>query len=114
MNFKEFKIIKLFKSSASPLTIALLESNPESYYRIHQAIWATSIAIDNEGDWVELGTGMGFTMSAALRFHMKKWNRGTKNLWLVDTFPPIFLISKLVLNLRLEKETPLTVMISSC
>ena len=47
----------------------LLDNDPESYYRIHQAIWATSIAIGNEGDWVELGTGRGFTMSAVLKFH---------------------------------------------
>jgi len=68
--------------------IDLLDYDPKSYYRIHQAIWATSVAIENEGDWVELGTGRGFTMSATLNYHQKKWNKSSKNLWLVDTFSP--------------------------
>ena len=68
--------------------IRLLDNDPESYYRIHQAIWATSLAIGNEGDWVELGTGRGFTMSAVLEFHKKNWNESNKRLWLVDTFSP--------------------------
>jgi hypothetical protein len=66
----------------------LHDNDPKSYYRIHQAIWATSVAIENEGDWVELGTGRGFIMSAALRFHREKWNQSSKSLWLVDTFSP--------------------------
>ncbi len=68
--------------------IELLDYDPESYYRIHQAIWATSVAIENEGDWVELGTGRGFTMSATLKYHQEKWNKSSKKLWLVDTFSP--------------------------
>ncbi len=68
--------------------IELLDEDPKSCYRIHQATWATSIALKNEGDWVELGTGRGFTMSAVLRYHKKKWNQSSKNLWLVDTFSP--------------------------
>ncbi|MBT5471769.1 MAG: hypothetical protein HOK41_14300 [Nitrospina sp.] len=68
--------------------IELLANDPQSYNRIHQAIWATSVAFGNEGDWIELGTGRGFTMSSTLMFHREKWNAGTKNLWLVDTFSP--------------------------
>ena len=68
--------------------IDLLAYDLKSYYRIHQAIWATSVALENEGDWVELGTGRGFTMSATLKYHQKKWNKSSKNLWLVDTFSP--------------------------
>jgi O-methyltransferase len=60
----------------------------KSYNRIHQAIWGTSVAMQNEGDWVELGTARGFIMSAALKYHKEKWNQGSKNLWLVDTFSP--------------------------
>ena len=44
--------------------------------------------MQNEGDWVELGTARGFIMSAALKYHKEKWNQGSKNLWLVDTFSP--------------------------
>ncbi len=72
--------------SAYAKGIELLANDPQSYYRVHQAIWATSVAFGNEGDWVELGTGRGFTMSSTLKFHREKWNAGTKNLWLVDTF----------------------------
>jgi hypothetical protein len=68
--------------------IELLKSDPKSYNRIHQSTWAASIALKNEGDWVELGTGKGFTMSATLNYHKEKWNDNSKNLWLVDTFSP--------------------------
>ena len=56
------------------------------FYRAHQAFWATSIALNNEGDWVELGTGRGFTMSSALKYHKEKWNDSSKKLFLVDIF----------------------------
>ena len=58
----------------------------KSYYRIHQTIWGTSVAMQSVGDWVELGTARGFQMSAALKYHKEKWNQSSKNLWLVDTF----------------------------
>jgi O-methyltransferase len=75
-------------SEAYSKGIDLLDYDPKSYYRIHQAIWAASVALENEGDWIELGTGRGFTMSATLKYHEKKWNKSSKNLWLVDTFSP--------------------------
>jgi hypothetical protein len=68
--------------------IEIQDHDPKSHNRIHQSIWATSISIKNEGDWVELGTGRGFTMSATLKYHKEKWNQSSKNLWLVDTFSP--------------------------
>jgi hypothetical protein len=68
--------------------IAIQNHDPKSHNRIHQSIWATSISIKNEGDWVEIGTGRGFTMSATLKYHKEKWNQSSKNLWLVDTFSP--------------------------
>jgi O-methyltransferase len=68
--------------------IEIQNHDPKSHNRIHQSIWATSISIKNEGDWVELGTGRGFTMSATLKYHKEKWNQSSKNLWLVDTFSP--------------------------
>ena len=68
--------------------IELQDQDPKSHNRIHQSIWATSISLKSEGDWVELGTGRGFTMSATLKYHKEKWNQGSKNLWLVDTFSP--------------------------
>ena len=68
--------------------IEIQNHDPKSHNRIHQSIWATSISIKNEGHWVELGTGRGFTMSATLKYHKEKWNQSSKNLWLVDTFSP--------------------------
>ena len=68
--------------------IEIQDHDPKSHNRIHQSIWAASISIKNEGDWVELGTGRGFTMSATLKYHKEKWNQSSKNLWLVDTFSP--------------------------
>ena len=52
--------------------IELQDKDPKSYNRIHQSIWATSIAIKNEGDWVELGSARGFIMSATLKYHKEK------------------------------------------
>jgi hypothetical protein len=71
--------------------LELQDKDLKSYNRIHQSIWATSVAMQNEGDWVELGTGRGFQMSATLKYHKEKWNRGSKNLWLVDTFSPFLM-----------------------
>ena len=73
--------------------LELQDEDLKSYNRIHQTIWATSVAMQNEGDWVELGTGRGFQMSATLKYHKEKWNQGSKNLWLVDTFSPFVIDS---------------------
>jgi O-methyltransferase len=71
--------------------LGLQDEDLKSYNRIHQTIWATSVAMQNEGDWVELGTGRGSQMSATLKYHKEKWNQGSKNLWLVDTFSPFLM-----------------------
>ena len=90
-----------------PKELDFLMMIPSHTIRIHQAIWATSVAIKNEGDWVELGTGRGFTMSAALRFHKNQWNQSTKNLWLVDTFSPYSIDNETGAQLKSgKKEAP--------
>ena len=40
-----------------------------------------------EGDFVEFGTGKGFTMTCVLE-SLEKWNESEKKLWLFDTFKP--------------------------
>ena len=86
--------------------IELQDQDPKSHNRIHQSIWATSVAIKNEGDWVELGTGKGFVMSATLKYHKEKWNQSSKNLWLVDTFSPFVINStSRIQNKTGEKQT---------
>lgn len=51
-------------------------------YRVHQALWCSALAQTVEGDFVELGTGRGFIMSALLE-------RGVKRpVHLFDTFVP--------------------------
>jgi O-methyltransferase len=54
-------------------------------YRIHQALWCSHQAQKVAGDFVELGTGRGFTMSAVLADYTD-WNRDTRSLHLFDTF----------------------------
>jgi Macrocin-O-methyltransferase (TylF) len=54
-------------------------------YRVHQALWCSRQAQKVDGDFVELGTGRGFTMSAVLA-DFAAWNAGTRALHLFDTF----------------------------
>ena len=54
-------------------------------YRIHQALWCSHQAQKVEGDFVELGTGRGFIMSAVLADY-PTWNQGSRSLHLFDTF----------------------------
>jgi hypothetical protein len=54
-------------------------------YRIHQALWCSHQAQKVEGDFVELGTGRGFVMSAVLADY-PEWNQGSRCLHLFDTF----------------------------
>jgi len=51
-------------------------------YRIHQALWCSKIAQRVPGDFVELGTGRGFVMSALLEDGL------SRPLHLFDTFLP--------------------------
>ncbi len=54
-------------------------------YRVHQALWCSRQAQKIEGDFVELGTGRGFIMSAVLA-DFPDWNLGSRVLHLCDTF----------------------------
>jgi hypothetical protein len=54
-------------------------------YRIHQALWCSRQAQKVKGDFVELGTGRGFTMSAILA-DFPDWNLDERALHLFDTF----------------------------
>jgi O-methyltransferase len=54
-------------------------------YRIHQALWCSHQAQKVPGDFVELGTGRGFTMSAVLADY-SNWNSDSRCLHLFDTF----------------------------
>lgn len=51
-------------------------------YRVHQALWCSALAQAVEGDFVELGTGRGFVMSALLECGV------TRSVHLFDTFVP--------------------------
>lgn len=51
-------------------------------YRVHQALWASRLAQGVEGDFVELGTGRGFIMSALLEDGLSRPTH------LFDTFLP--------------------------
>jgi hypothetical protein len=54
-------------------------------YRIHQALWCSRQAQKVEGDFVELGTGRGFIMSAVLA-DFSNWDSSSRSLYLFDTF----------------------------
>ena len=57
------------------------------HFRLHQAIWCASHAMYLKGDFVELGTGRGMTMSAVLEA-LPGWGQSGKTLFLCDTFQP--------------------------
>ena len=54
-------------------------------YRVQQALWCARIARKLEGDFVELGTGRGFLMSAVLADY-DGWAEDVRSLHLFDTF----------------------------
>jgi hypothetical protein len=54
-------------------------------YRIHQALWCSRQAQKVDGDFVELGTGRGFIMSAVLA-SFQNWESCSRTLHLFDTF----------------------------
>ena len=54
-------------------------------YRLHQALWCSRTARKVEGDFVELGTGRGFVMSAILADY-RDWSSDGRTLHLFDTF----------------------------
>ena len=54
-------------------------------YRVHQALWCSRQAQKVEGDFVEVGTGRGFFMSAILE-DFADWTTAARELHLFDTF----------------------------
>jgi hypothetical protein len=54
-------------------------------YRTHQCLWCSRQAQKVEGDFVELGTGRGFCMSAVLT-DFTNWSGSAQYLHLFDTF----------------------------
>ncbi len=54
-------------------------------YRIHQALWCSHQAQKIPGDYVEIGTGRGFTMSAVLA-DFANWENSGRSCHLFDTF----------------------------
>jgi hypothetical protein len=54
-------------------------------YRVHQALWCSLQAQKVDGDFVELGTGRGFMMSAILA-DFQSWDSCSRTLHLFDTF----------------------------
>ena len=58
--------------------------------RVHQAIWCAEYAQGIEGDFVEIGTGKGFTFSAIMEFLTERspLQLRKKNVYLFDSFLP--------------------------
>ena len=65
-------------------------TDPGLHLRVHQAIWAASVAKNIEGDFVECGTGRGMIFSAILK-SLNEWSSLGKSAWLFDTFSPFYL-----------------------
>jgi len=80
-----------FKRSYERMLLATgYPTDPGLHLRIHQALWAASIAKHLEGDFVECGTGRGMVFSAVLE-SLEDWSNLNKSLWLFDTFSPYHL-----------------------
>ena len=58
-------------------------------FRTHQAIWCAMLAVHIDGDFVELGTGKGFTFSAILKYLEFFNSESKKRIFLFDTFLPV-------------------------
>ena len=56
-------------------------------YRLHQALWCADVARAVDGDFVELGTGRGYLMSAVLT-DFPGWATSGRKMHLFDTFSP--------------------------
>ena len=55
-------------------------------WRTHVYIWATNRQLTMQGDFVELGVGKGWMVSAALA--SIEWTKAEKTWWLIDRFQP--------------------------
>lgn len=58
--------------------------DPKMEWRTHIALWAASMALRAEGDFVECGVNAGFVSSAVM--HALGWNRAGRRFFLIDTF----------------------------
>ena len=58
-------------------------------FRLHQAIWAASSCMKQDGNFVELGVGTGMTMSAVLNHLGDNWTKSGKKIFLIDTYSSI-------------------------
>lgn len=54
------------------------------YWRVHVGLWAASVAVKLEGDFVECGVNKGFLSSAIMEY--MDWNTLDKQFYLLDTF----------------------------
>jgi hypothetical protein len=75
------------------ITASGFPNDPGLHFRIHQALWAASIAMKIDGDFVECGTGRGLTFTAVLE-SLSDWSESGRHLWLFDTFSPFHLDPK--------------------
>lgn len=58
--------------------------DPKMEWRTHVALWAASMALGAEGDFVECGVNAGFVSSAVMQ--ALDWNRTGRKFYLIDTF----------------------------
>jgi hypothetical protein len=56
--------------------------------RVHQAIWSAVYASEIDGDFMELGTGKGFTFAAVMEYISNFHPQIKKQVFLIDTFLP--------------------------
>lgn len=54
------------------------------YWRVHVALWAASVVVKLDGDFVECGVNKGFLSSSIMEF--LAWNTLDKQFYLLDTF----------------------------
>lgn len=57
------------------------------HWRVHIGLWASSISLRLDGDYVECGVNAGFMSSSIM--HYLNWNEQHKTFYLLDTFSGI-------------------------
>lgn len=57
------------------------------HWRLHVGLWAATVAVRLEGDFIECGVNMGF-LSSAIMEHLD-WNSLDRDFYLLDTFAGI-------------------------
>jgi len=76
--------------------------DPRHHWRVHTAIWAASVALSTDGDFVECGVNAGFISSAIMK--ALNWNSQGRDFYLVDSFagPPMNQFSQAEVDSGLE------------